>query len=249
MIVNESLSRVLRVGLTVPPPDEMVRLYEKHTAVMYSVYELVGESQLKLLKQIKAAVRAIDSQGSEFQNAVNEAFKIVSSTPAQMARSRDQQRFGPIGEQVVVYETDLIFGNKSIFRTAHPDGQTLALGDVHFGVFSRTNAPNVDDHTPFMAPAPHHADKLLSDVTAQLKKIKGYWHLNENVANELDLIGHSIEREMHGAGDDKRFNKRGRTILLLVGLAIKQQTFSDTAIEGYDRKIAEALIAYSGHVQ
>ena len=239
--------RVLNVRGSVPEGIKLVQMAYDHNQKLQHAYKAFGESEERVLVSIEKAVSRIYKEGQAFRDALNSGFQEIVSLPITMPRSRDQHRFGELSKGMIVFESPLVFGNRSIFRTGLEAESTMGPADVHCGVFSSSDAPSATSFdTDIDKLKPEEVDiiyELYKEHGNKFAKVQE--ERRHNAIKKLETLEsqmHSIERN---PGNQPFVTNRGRQIHQLIAMTKKLMSSDDVSIVVYDQAVQNALLDYA----
>lgn len=245
-IKRPHIYRVLKRGSHGVQYGTLIQDLKRHNKIMLDAYHAFGENNTAVALSVDRSLGAINND--EFQRYLMEALTDAASLPVAMPKSHDQNRFGELSPGVSVFEEELVFGEKSVFRTAGNGSGDLMIRDIHFAVVSSTNSknhqadpnglPSLDANTidELMRIQREHVEQVL--VPALVK--------NEEMLEEVNRIEHHLTT-LRNRGDDIDRRKASRITILMQLLAMLQRLIgtADVGLANYDKAVQTAVTDYA----
>lgn len=238
--------RVLKKGTRGVEPTKLLDDLKHHNKMMLDAFHVFGENNAAVALSTDRALGAINND--EFQRYLMEALTDAASLPVQMPKSSDQNRFGELSPGVAVYEEELLFGEKSIFRTAASGAGDLMVSDIHFAVMSSTKSKNVQSNGEGL---PSLSATLIEEIIRTQRDHVEHVLVpalvkNEEMLEEIKRIETHLTA-LRNRGDDADRKKAGRIGLLMQLLAMLQRLIgtTDVGLANYDKSVQTAVSEYA----
>lgn len=240
-------ARTLCVGTAVPTGISFAQHVHDHNAVMTDLHKLFGDNNAAALKYTETAIEKIYSKQAAFETALTSGFSEVVYCPAVMKHSSDQKRFGPLSDGVIVFELPLIFGNKSLFRTAIEHTASLNPGDLHTKVLSSTHAPSptsISDEVEKMDPDVRETVyTLYKDYGNKVLRFEKERH------DQINSLYRSLQAKLEGIlkrpGNEPFVSGRGKSVGQLLAMCHHLIDSDLVGLVSYDQTVQSAIQRYA----
>lgn len=238
--------RVLKKGTHGVDHTKLLDDLKHHNKMMLDAYHVFGENNTAVALSTDRALGSINND--DFQRYLMEALTDAASLPVEMPKSSDQNRFGELSPGVAVYEEELVFGEKSIFRTAASGSGDLMVGDIHFAVMSSTKSKNIQSNGHGLPALPaHEIEEILRTQRDHVEHVLVPSLVkNEEMLEEIKRIENHLT-VLRNRGDDTDRKKAGRIGLLMQLLAMLQRLIgtTDVGLANYDKAVQSAVSDYA----
>jgi hypothetical protein len=228
-----------------PKPEEMPHLVSEHLMLMIQSMREFFNGESETIKFTEEAMIQMAVSNEKYTQYLGKAFEGVFGLPVSMPVSADQTRFGPLTKGMVLHEHTLVFGGKSIFRTAMQDECSPKISDFHFTIASSTGA------TPYVDRAEIPA--LSTDLIENIIKYYDHDHktfIDSNVKFHNESIKNlqHLEKEIIDLSENAKGNAGKRSMVrdiqdLLVFINRMVST-RDVGLIDYEYKIWSAVNVY-----
>lgn len=138
------VARRLNVGGKAFKAKEVLHLFDAHSKLVSNIYTASDKSEGTAMQAVEHCIADLESGSDTFQKNLNEGIVACFDIPEGFTRSKDQHKFGEISTSTEVYECELVFGQRSVFKTGSHAPNKSPIEDVHYELAASSTAREFD---------------------------------------------------------------------------------------------------------
>ena len=238
----------ISMGGKVPDAVILLKKMQEHFTIINQFEHNFEKTEKTVIAKLSAAIKAIHIEGSAYNEYLDDARSAILSNNLG-GRANNQNALGVLDDGFELYESKMVFGSKSMYRTGINKVLTanydIISKNVKFGLIT-TSGIEDEYNTSSLDPLPEFAcvdiARVVQTRTDTVKRTIANRDMNEIQLNELKK---NIVRIQQNKNYPERSTRRAHSFLHALTIYLNYRKTMTISVTRYDQNVTSALLIYA----